>query len=67
MAKEQNTITAALLFGVSLFIVSDSMIAFDAFYSKENIFDFLVMDTYIPAQFLICNYFREIHLNLKYD
>lgn len=65
--KNKNTKTAALLFGVSLFIVSDSMIALNEFYFKKNVFGFLVMATYIPAQFLICNYFRKIHLNSKYD
>tara|TARA_B100000767_G_scaffold274761_1_gene308804 strand:- start:1500 stop:2165 length:666 start_codon:yes stop_codon:yes gene_type:complete len=54
---KKNTKTFALLAGVVLFILSDSMIAFNTFYFKENIFGFWVMATYIPAQFLICNYF----------
>ena len=61
--KKKSLKTLALLFGVVLFIISDSMIAFNTFYFQENIFDFWIMATYIPAQFLICNYFRKKHLN----
>jgi len=61
--KKKSSKTLALLFGVVLFIVSDSMIAFNTFYFQENIFGFWIMATYIPAQFLICNYFRKKHLN----
>jgi uncharacterized membrane protein YhhN len=61
--KKKSLKTLALLFGVVLFIISDSMIAFNTFYFQENIFDFWIMATYIPAQFLICNYFRKKYLN----
>ncbi|MDB4014871.1 lysoplasmalogenase [Flavobacteriaceae bacterium] len=57
--KKKSLKTLALLFGVVLFIVSDSMIAFNNFYFQGNIFGFWIMATYIPAQFLICNYFRK--------
>lgn len=46
--------TAKLLaIGCVLFIVSDSMIAFDAFYFKAKTFGFWIMATYVPAQYLI--------------
>lgn len=61
--KKKSSSTRALFFGVLLFIISDSMIAFNTFYFQEDIFGFWVMATYIPAQFLICNYFRKIHAN----
>ena len=60
---KRNAKTFELLIGVILFIVSDSMIAFNTFYFEENIFSFWVMATYIPAQFLICNYFRTLNFN----
>jgi uncharacterized membrane protein YhhN len=62
MTKKNNK-TFALFAGVLLFIVSDSMIAFNTFYFEKNIFGFWVMATYIPAQFLICNYFKNNFLN----
>ncbi len=62
MTKKDSK-TFALFAGVLLFIVSDSMIAFNTFYFEKNIFGFWVMATYIPAQFLICNYFKNNFLN----
>ncbi|MDB4714719.1 lysoplasmalogenase [Flavobacteriaceae bacterium] len=59
--KNKDYKSLALLLGVVLFITSDSMIAFNTFYFEENIFGFLVMATYIPAQFFICNYFKKTH------
>jgi uncharacterized membrane protein YhhN len=55
----KNSKTRMLLLGVVLFIASDSMIAFNTFYFEENIFKYWVMTTYIPAQFLICFYFKK--------
>ena len=43
----------ALLLGAALFMISDSMIAFDAFYFDQSIFTYWIMVTYIPAQFLL--------------
>ena len=45
-----------LLFGVFLFIASDSMIAFDRFYESKGFYSVLIMITYILAQYLICKY-----------
>ncbi len=43
-----------LFLGAIFFIVSDSMLAFNKFYSAKEIFGILIMTTYIVAQFLIC-------------
>lgn len=43
-----------LLFGAILFILSDSFIAINKFYHEEVYFHFVIMFTYIIAQFLIC-------------
>lgn len=51
--------TAHLAMGCFLFMVSDSMIAFDAFYFSEAIFTHWVMITYIPAQYLISLLLRK--------
>ena len=54
--KKEKTVRTLVL-GILLFIISDSMIAFDAFYFDRPLFMGWVMATYIPAQFLIVNYF----------
>ena len=48
-----------LALGCMLFVISDSMIAFDAFYFSEKIFGPWVMATYIPAQFLIATFLAK--------
>ena len=48
-----------LVWGVLLFILSDSMIAFDAFYFTAPVFKSWIMATYIPAQFLIVRHFTH--------
>lgn len=54
LALEKKDINSLFLaIGGLLFMLSDSMIAFDAFYFGEKQFDYWVMMTYIPAQFLI--------------
>ena len=50
-AKTKTTIYLAT--GCLLFVLSDSMIAFDAFYFSEVFFTHWIMITYVPAQFLI--------------
>lgn len=49
--KSKTTYSLAL--GAILFVISDSMIAFDAFYFNQKVFDYWVMITYIPAQYFI--------------
>lgn len=57
---DAKTKTAAYLAtGSLLFILSDSMIAFDAFYFSEAYFTYWVMITYVPAQYLISRSLRE--------
>lgn len=51
--EKKDTNNLFLAIGGLLFMLSDSMIAFDAFYFGEKQFDYWVMITYIPAQFLI--------------
>ena len=55
-AKEKKT-GILLVWGVLLFVFSDSMIAFDAFYFNTPVFKSWIMATYIPAQFLIVKHF----------
>ena len=49
--KSKTTYSLAL--GCLLFVISDSMIAFDAFYFADKTFGFWIMATYVPAQYLI--------------
>lgn len=42
-----------LFFGALFFIVSDSILAINKFHNPKEIFGFLIMLTYIVAQFLI--------------
>ncbi len=51
--------TAYLAMGCFLFMLSDSMIAYDAFYFSEGFFTYWVMITYIPAQYLISLFLRK--------
>ena len=60
MAIEKKTKTALFLaIGCLLFVISDSMIAFDAFYFSQKVFGPWVMATYIPAQFLIATFLAK--------
>lgn len=60
IALEKETKTALhLASGCLLFVISDSMIAFDAFYFKQKVFGPWVMATYIPAQFLIATFLAK--------
>jgi uncharacterized membrane protein YhhN len=43
-----------LFFGALFFITSDTILAINKFYDPKEIFGFLIMLTYIIAQFLIC-------------
>ena len=60
IALEKGSIKAIYLAtGCLLFVISDSMIAFDAFYFRQKIFGPWVMATYIPAQFLIATFLAK--------
>ena len=60
IALEKGSIKAIYLAtGCLLFVISDSMIAFDSFYFTQKIFSPWVMATYIPAQFLIATFLAK--------
>ncbi len=52
-AENRYKQTKILALGTLLFALSDSMIAFDAFYFERPQFTYWIMATYIPAQFCI--------------
>ena len=45
-----------LLFGVLVFITSDTILALNLFYEKQSFYPILIMTTYVMAQFLICKF-----------
>ena len=45
-----------LLFGVLIFITSDTILALNLFYEKQSFYPILIMTTYVMAQFLICRF-----------
>ena len=45
-----------LLFGVLIFITSDTILALNLFYEKQSFYPILIMTTYVMAQFLICKF-----------
>lgn len=53
--NERSSNSRILLTGAILFIVSDSMIALNKFYSPHIIYPVAIMLTYALAQYLICN------------
>ena len=55
--KDTNRLVSSI--GCLLFVISDSMIAFDAFYFSQKVFGPWVMATYIPAQFLIATFLAK--------
>lgn len=55
--QEKSTENMWLLLGALLFILSDSMIAINTFYSANGMYPFLIMTTYILAQYLIVKSF----------
>ena len=60
IAVESGTKAAlCLAIGSLMFVISDSMIAFDAFYFGQRIFGPWVMASYIPAQFLMAIFFGK--------
>lgn len=53
--NQRNAESRILLTGALLFIVSDSMIALNKFYSPHMIYPVAIMLTYALAQYLICH------------
>ncbi len=60
--EKANRTTGYLAVGAILFVVSDSMIAFDNFYFDSKIFTYWIMITYIPAQFFISKHLAKVDL-----
>lgn len=45
-----------LVFGVLIFIISDSVLALNMFYKEQAIYPLLIISTYVIAQYLICKF-----------
>lgn len=52
--QEKSTSNLWLFLGAIIFITSDSLIAINRFYAPKEIYQLLIMLTYIVAQYLIC-------------
>ncbi|MDA9907029.1 lysoplasmalogenase [Flavobacteriaceae bacterium] len=50
-----------LLFGVLVFITSDTILALNLFYEKQSFYPILIMTTYVMAQFLICKFVLNLN------
>ena len=53
-SRTKNTLI--LFIGAILFIASDSMIALNSFYRPQPYYGFLIMLTYVTAQYFICRH-----------
>jgi len=53
-----------MLAGAVVFIISDSLLAINKFHSSNEIFDVLIMITYIVAQYLI---FKSMIISSKIE
>ncbi len=53
----KSTANLWLFLGTLIFITSDSLIAINKFYAPNEMYQFLIMVTYILAQYLICKAF----------
>ena len=54
--QNKSRINLVLVFGVLIFILSDSVLAINMFYYKQSYYPLLIMITYVIAQFLICRF-----------
>lgn len=52
--QEKSTANLWLFLGAIIFIISDSLIAINKFYAPNEMYQLLIMLTYIIAQYLIC-------------
>ena len=52
--QEKTTENLWLLLGALIFISSDAILAINKFYESQEIYQVLIMATYVIAQFLIC-------------
>jgi uncharacterized membrane protein YhhN len=60
----KSKISLLMFIGALIFILSDTILAINKFYSSAHIFQILVMLTYILAQYLI---FRSMVLKVKFE
>jgi uncharacterized membrane protein YhhN len=61
--KNKSTFSLFMLAGAIFFMISDSVLAINKFYSQGHIFQIIIMVTYILAQYLI--YKSMIRENVK--
>ncbi len=57
----QTKISLLLLFGVLIFIASDTILALNLFYEKLSFYPILIMMTYVLAQYLICRFVLKLN------
>ena len=54
--QNKNKTHLILVFGVLIFIISDSVLALNMFYKEQSIYPLLIISTYVIAQYLICRF-----------
>ena len=59
--QSRTKTTLLLLFGVLVFITSDTILALNLFYEKQSFYPILIMTTYVMAQFLICKFVLNLN------
>jgi uncharacterized membrane protein YhhN len=59
--QTQTKISLLLLFGVLIFIASDTILALNLFYEKLSFYPILIMMTYVLAQYLICRFVLKLN------
>ncbi len=58
--QKRNQLALLLMTGAYMFILSDSLLAINMFYSPISVFPVLIMITYLVAQFLICKFVLKL-------
>ena len=59
--QSRTKTTLLLLFGVLVFITSDTILSLNLFYEKQSFYPILIMTTYVMAQFLICKFVLNLN------
>jgi uncharacterized membrane protein YhhN len=59
--QSRTKTTLLLLFGVLVFITSDTILSLNLFYEKQSFYPILIMTTYVMAQFLICRFVLNLN------
>ncbi|QTD38441.1 lysoplasmalogenase [Polaribacter batillariae] len=55
--QEKSTANLWLFLGAFIFVISDSVLAINKFYEAKEMYGFIIMATYVVAQYLICKAF----------